>query len=65
MRVLIVDDDRDARDLLRRLVGKQGHPTEGEALYAAHSRGMMLSRLYADSVEYQGLGNVVRLVKRL
>ncbi|MCH7748085.1 MAG: hypothetical protein IH939_08305 [Acidobacteria bacterium] len=49
MRVLIVDDDRDSRDLLRRLVGKQGHPTEGEALYAAHGRGMMLSRLYFDS----------------
>ncbi len=39
--------------------------TEGEALYAAHGRGIMLSRLFFDSVEYQGLGNVVRLVKRL
>ena len=39
--------------------------TEGEALYASHGRGIILSRLYFDSVEYQGLGNVVRLVKRL
>ena len=34
---------------LRSLVEEQGHPTEGEALYAAHGRGMMLSRLYFDS----------------
>ncbi len=39
--------------------------TKGEAIYAPHGRGIMLSRLYFDSVEYQGLGNVVRLVKRL
>ena len=39
--------------------------TQGEALYASHGRGIMLSRLYFDAVEYQGLGNVVRLVKRL
>jgi CheY-like chemotaxis protein len=39
--------------------------TEGEAIYASHGRGILLCRLYFDSVEYQGLGNVVRLVKRL
>ncbi|MDP6580317.1 MAG: response regulator [Vicinamibacterales bacterium] len=39
--------------------------TTGKAIYASHGRGIMLSLLYFDSVEYEGLGNVVRLVKRL
>ena len=37
---------------------------EGAGLFEAHGRGILLSRLQFDTLEYQGPGNIVRVVKR-
>ncbi len=37
--------------------------TEGVGLFEAHGRGILLSRIQFDTLEYQGPGNIVRVVK--
>ncbi len=39
-------------------------PTEGMGLFLTHGRGILLSRIQFDTLEYQGPGNIVRVVKR-
>ena len=38
-------------------------PTSGPTLFEAHGRGIFLARFQFDTIEYQGSGNTVRLVK--